>query len=150
MSHNETHIEMSKIRTVIQSNDNFALPLPPEKEKSEDMAVYGRFLRHLRCVPTSRMEIKILSAIQFTADMEGLHDAHVSKILVELGLRAPRLAFPQDFLKYADNAVLREDWEVGSASPALRSLARDWARQGEEQPAATRNFYALLEETALN
>jgi len=140
---------MPHTKTVFQSNDNFSLPLPPEKERSQEMAVYARFMKHLRCVPTSRTEIKILSAIQFTADMEDLHDAHVSKILVELGLRAPRLAFPQDFLKYADSAVRREEWEVGSASPALRALHRDWSRGGEDISRGERNIYAFLEETAL-
>lgn len=129
------------------SNDNIALPLPPEKSCRVEMDLYARFMRHLRCVPTSRMEIKILSAIQFTADMLDLSDAHVSKVLVDLGLRAPRMAFPADFLRHIDQALLREGYEVGAPSPAMKTLKDYWDHIGEDKFAAFRGPYAVVEDS---
>ena len=125
------------------------LPLPPAPQDSGEMDVYARFMRYLRHVPNSRMEIKVLSAIQFTADMLNYSDAHVAKVLVELGLRAPRMAFPAEFLSYADQALIRNGWEVGGPSEALLKLRDFWNALGEDRFAAFKGDYPLLEETAV-
>lgn len=101
------------IRTGLNSDTRQAiiLPLPPSPtmggEIRFEMEVYARFMRHLRNVPNSRMEIKILAAIQFTADMLDITEALVAKTLVDLGLLAPRKAFPGSFLDFCDNMMLR-------------------------------------------
>ena len=93
----------------LKSNDNVSLknvvlPLPPEKDRgAAEMEIYARFMRHLRMVPNSQIEIKVLSAIQFTADMLDIRDALVSKTLVDCGLRAPRKAFPAEYLEHVDS-----------------------------------------------
>lgn len=125
------------------------LPVPPrplfhfKDHKKEEMDVYSRFMRHLRDVPNSRMEIKILSAIQFTADMTGRSDAHVSKSLVEMGLRAPRMAFPADFLKYADQSLMRAGWQVGGPTAALLELKAYWDKIGEDKFAGLRGSHSF-------
>jgi len=83
----ETKTKMNA-NNLSNQKDKVVLPLPPEGGQREDMAVYARFMRHLRHVPNSRMEIKVLSAMQFTADMMGYSDAHIAKILIDCGLRA--------------------------------------------------------------
>jgi hypothetical protein len=125
---------------VTLSAANTILP-PPPQIISEDVEIYERFMRHLRNVPTSRIEIKILSAIQFTADFVGHSDAHVAKALVEFGLRAPRMAFPAEFLKYADMALMRTGWEVGGPSAALKELKLFWDTKGEDKLAVFRGEY---------
>lgn len=139
---------MDQIDTTTDSK--VVLPLPCEAAKESDSSsLYARFMRHLRHVPSSRMEIKILSAIQFTADMLNYSDAHVAKVLVDHGLRAPRMAFPADFLSYADNALMRSGWEVGGPSPALLELKEHWDRIGEDKFAAIRGGFTLLDEQAV-
>lgn len=128
---------------------NVTLPLPPKVEHDVDMAIYARFMRHLRNVPNSRMEIKVLSAVQFTADMMDHSDAHIAKVLVELGLRAPRMAFPADFLEFIDNAQLRQDWEIGSPTKGMLELKEHWDRTGEDKFAAFKRQYAIQETTAV-
>ena len=114
--------------------ERICLPVPSLDISEKDaQAVYAKFMRHLRHVPNSRMEIKVLSAIQFTADMLGFSDAHVSKVLVDLGLRAPRMAFPAEFLRFADNALMRSGWEVGGPSQPLVDLKRHWDQIGEDK-----------------
>ncbi len=136
----------------VSAKSNITLPLPPEAssldggDKDLEMEVYARFMRHLREVPNNRPEIKILAAVQFTANMSDHSDAHVSKILVELGLRAPRMAFPAEFLDYVDAALMRPDWSVGGASLAVQDLKEHWDRIGEDKFAAFRKAYPLLEE----
>jgi hypothetical protein len=126
------------------------LPLPPQAEGNSsfevEMDMYARFMRHLRHVPNSRPEIKVLSALQFTSDMLDFSDAHVAKVLVEMGLRAPRMAFPADFLRYADQALMRERWEVGGPSESLIALKGHWDSVGDDKFAAFRGEYPRLSE----
>lgn len=121
-----------------QQDIRSALPLPPPstEERKDDMAIYARFMRHLRHVPNSRVEIKILSAIQFTADMMDLSDAHVAKVLVDLGLRAPRVAFPADFLSFIDQALMRSPLDIGGPNAQMVELRDFWNSIGEDKFAA--------------
>lgn len=119
------------------------LPLPPGLEEAADMDIYSRFMRHLRHVPNSKAAIKVLSAIQFTADMMDCSDAHIAKNLVELGLRAPRMAFPAEFLRFVDAALMRSGWEVGGPSPALSELKSFWDHIGEDKFSAFQGDFPL-------
>ncbi|MCK6419206.1 MAG: hypothetical protein L6Q57_09840, partial [Alphaproteobacteria bacterium] len=85
--------------------------------------------------------IKILSAIQFTADMADTSDAQVSKLLVDWGLRAPRLAFPADFLKFTDAALMRAAGAHDAAGPSLRELKIHWDTIGEDRLAPYRGGF---------
>ncbi len=123
---------------------NITLPLPPEIHENGEMGIYAKFMQHLRHVPNSRMEIKVLSAIQFTADMVDCSDAHVAKLLIELGLRAPRMAFPAEFLSFADQSLMRNSWDVGGPSKALCELQGFWHAAGEDKFAAFKGGYPLL------
>lgn len=129
-------------------DSNIILPLPPEQsdDLKFEMAIYARFMRYLRHVPNRRPEIKVLSAIQFTADMLDASDAHVGKVLVDLGLRAPRMAFPAEFLDYADSSFGRTDWAVGAPNNALQSLQNFWFKIGEDPFAGVKRQYSLLDE----
>lgn len=132
-------------------DSRIALPLPPESapETAAEMEVYARFMRHLRHIPNSRTEIKILSAIQFTADMMDYGDAVVARILADLGLRAPRMAFPADFLKFADQSFMRSNFEVGGPNAALLELKDHWDKIGEPRFAHIASTdYTLVGESA--
>lgn len=141
------HIGNKNRDTLSNLSNNHVLPLPPSDvtTQKDEMAIYARFMRHLRHVPNSRMEIKILSAIQFTADMLYLSDAHVSKVLIELGLRAPRLSFPADFLSFMDQAIMRSGWEIGSPNESMQELKDFWDFIGEDKFASVRGGHDLLE-----
>lgn len=126
--------------------DRIFLPLPPElgADNRFEMDIYARFMRHLRQVPNSRMEIKILSSIQFTADMMDIGDELVAKVLVDLGLRAPRRAFPTAFLDFADRALNRRIWDCGRTPTAISALKVHWDRIGEDRfGPSVRTHYAL-------
>ncbi|MEM6781180.1 MAG: hypothetical protein AAF569_04905 [Pseudomonadota bacterium] len=128
-----------------KEKSNTELPLPPEMDKRTEMEIYARFMRHLRHVPNSRMEIKILSAIQFTADMLDMGDDLIAKTLVDLGLRAPRAAFPTAYLKYADESLMRSGWEVGSPSASTSEIKAYWDSIGEDKFAFARTEHVTLE-----
>lgn len=140
----------------MKANDNLltdrvVLPVPEIRDMNHadarhEMEIYTRFMRHLRNVANSRMEIKILTSIQFVADMMDLPDSQVAKTLVDLGLRAPRIALPSDYLDHADACLMRDDWEIGAANSALKSLQNHWGRIGEDRFAAFRRFYPTLAE----
>ena len=120
-------------------------PLPPEAEQKGPMSIYAKFMQHLRHVPHNREEIKILSAIQFTADMLDYNDALVSKILVDLGLRAPRMAFPAEYLDHADMTLMRNPWDVGGPNETLQALRDFWYACGDDKFAAVKKEHVLVQ-----
>ena len=137
----------------MKSNDNpfeginIHLPFPPTDMKAEfEMEVYARFMRHLRHVPSSRPQIRILAATQFVADMMDVNDAQIAKILVDLGLRAPRMAFPESYLQFIDNILMRSIHEVGYTNIALKDLHHHWQLIGEDKFAAFKRCYPTLAE----
>ena len=137
MKSNDNHFE----------GNNIELPLPPSDLKATyEMEVYARFMRHLRQVPSSRAEIRILAAIQFVADMMDAPDAQIAKILVDLGLRAPRLAFPENYLEFIDHNAMRSIHEFTYACPSIKELQSYWGRIGEDKFAAFRRCYPSLAE----
>lgn len=120
-------------RVAPKPSERIILPLRPEEKASFEADLFDRFIHHLRHVPNSRMEIKILSAIQFTADSIDHGDALVAKTLVDLGLRAPRKAFPVAFLDFADRSIARQGWDIGSYTPlSVMELKYHWDKIGED------------------
>ena len=121
------------------------LPRLPEhfSKMSDEEAIYKHFMRHLQAVPTSKVSIKVLSSIQFTADFLGYSDAHVTKVLVDLGLRAPREALPAEFLDYTDIAIPRGYWAAGGASLAVLALADHWRKIGEDPFVSVKRVFPL-------
>jgi len=137
----------------MKANDNRAdctrviLPLPQlEGTDPTEIEIYARFMKHIRMVPSSRMDIKILSAIQFTSDMMDLNDAIVAKALADMGLRAPRKAFPEAYLDHVDRSLMRSGWDVGGPCPSALAMKQHWDRIGEDRFAAFNRDYATLAE----
>ena len=134
--HRDTSFSMPASHNTGYDTERTVLPLPPAmgEESRFEMEIYARFMRHLRQVPNNRMDIKVLSSIQFTADMLDTSDALVAKTLVDLGLRAPRAALPVAFLDFTDNSFRRAVWDAGTDLPqaSLVALKRHWDRIGEE------------------
>ena len=139
--------------SVKKSNDNkiegltITLPFPPTHAQADiDMEIYARFMRNFRQIVISRSEIRVLTAIQCTADIMDIQDAQVAAALVDMGLRAPRVSFPESYLECVDNALMRETHEIGSAGLPLRSLQHHWFMLGEDKFAAFRRCYPTLAE----
>ncbi len=130
------------------SINKITLPyLEKDNTTEQQREIYSRFIGHMRHVPISRMEIKILSSIQFSADMMDSSDAYISKELVELGLRAPRIAFPIEFLDYADRALARHGFEIGAPSKAVQDLAKQWLVVNKQLKLSTfRHVHSIVEE----
>ncbi len=126
--------------------ENVFLPLPPlDDGAGSDLEIYARFMRHFRLIPNSNINIKILSAIQFTADMLDLNDALVSKILADMGLRAPRRAFPETYLDHVDRCLMRKGWEDGGPCASSIDMKRFWDDIGEDKFAAFKKDYVQVE-----
>lgn len=131
----------------MKSNDNsmntfssrIVLPLPPADPVAQamEMDVYAQFMRHLRHLNHSRIEVKILNSIDYVAHMTGNSEAHVAKILVDLGLRAPRFALPASYLDFADTAMVRPTYSL-APSQALKELEHHWEEIGDDRFAAIR------------
>mgnify|MGYP001289806021 CR=1 FL=1 len=133
-----------------QNDENILLPLPPEatEDTRMEMGVYARFMSHLRNVPNSQSEVKVLSAIQFTADTLDLSDALVAKTLVDLGLKAPRKAFPVSFIDFVNKSIARTYWQEGSASAAITALHEHWTGSDSDRfTSSLQTEYAVQQES---
>jgi hypothetical protein len=127
--------------------DNVFLPLPPlDNADRLDLEIYARFMRHIRLVPNNRMDIKILSAIQFTADMIDIPDALTAKTLADMGLRAPRKAFPQSYLEHVDASLMRTGLDVGGPCASSVDMKRFWDDIGEDKFEAFKRDFGVLSE----
>lgn len=138
-------------RTNSGNKECVTLPFPPLETQGTQtdfgMDVYVRFMRHLRIIPCSKYEIRILSAIQFVADSMNEDDAQIAKILVDLGLRAPRMAFPESFLEFIDYRIMRGCTNDGSS---LYQLIDHWNGIGEDPfAAACRDIPFAIEQIKL-
>lgn len=103
------------------------LPVPPlHNGDLMTMEIYTRFMRHLRLLPAARGVVRILSAIEFSSDILDLNDAVVTKVLADMGLRAPRCALPQSYLDYVDRSLERTHWDVGGPSPSSLAMWDYW------------------------
>jgi hypothetical protein len=141
-----SHLVSSKSNDNCKSSICYPIPETEQINNPLEMEVYVRFMRHMRCVANSKEELKILSSIQFVADMLDMSDSHVTKILVDMGLRAPRAALPEEYLDHADAALMRENGQMGCANKSLRDLQNHWLKIGEDRFAAFRKFYPTLAE----
>lgn len=110
-----------------------------------DHEIIQIFHQNFRLSQPSRDEIKILSSIHKVADITGQSDAFITKILVDHGLRAPRLAFPQDFLDHVDQSYLRsEEGRFSCLSKAYQNLIEVWTEYGENPFAFIEREYPRL------
>lgn len=144
-----------------RSTERVVLPMPPEMtdlgaglDTRFEMEIYARFMRHLRNVPNSRMDIKILSSIQFTADMLDISAEMVAKTLVDQGLRAPRTAFPGAYLDFCDRCALRRSWGATGTDPggpphSVMALRDFWNGIGEDRFGPFPVQYAIFNQTNL-
>jgi hypothetical protein len=116
---------VSAYRPVTSTATGVILPLCPVEEKTFEAEVYRRFIR-LFSESAGTLESRILSSIQLAAEAVGLNPAIASKMLVDMGLRAERAAFPPTFL----------DWSFVQTPPSILSLRHYWDRN-----AATRRSF---------
>lgn len=105
-------------------------PVKTDSRNRQD--IISHFFQCLRDAKHSRPDVCILLAIQRTADATTNSDAYVAKVLVEAGLRAPRMAFPGDYLDYITQALVRHPHHMGAATTHDKDLYAHWASIGDD------------------
>lgn len=94
--------------------------------------IYMAFVTALRQSPQRHIERRVLCAIHKAADATGHSDAYITRVLVDMGLRAPRLALPADFLDHADTNLLATHRFLKAAPESYQDLATHWSALGED------------------
>lgn len=80
----------------------YTMPVPPSSQHP-DHEYYQAFVRTMNRLPrTMAIGLKLRTAIEKTADFMRTSPAHVARLLVDYGMRAPRAAFPASFLDFVD------------------------------------------------
>ncbi|MBI3441755.1 MAG: hypothetical protein HY052_08170 [Proteobacteria bacterium] len=80
------------------------LPICPAErsDKLFEIEVYTHFMSYLRRIPHSLEDVGVRCGIQRVADKMRINPDLAAKILVDIGLRAPRQSFPPSFLDWCD------------------------------------------------
>ncbi len=108
------------------TREKIILPFVTTDIGSFERQIYDMFVFYLRQSNGPGLSLKILSAIEYVASCFDTNQAQIAKVLVDLGLRAPRTGFPPDFLNYVDAAMMKTSWEFGSACISIRELYDHW------------------------
>lgn len=107
--------------------DSIYLPrLDFDNAKESEIDVYVNFMGHYRNASTNSEQFKVMNAIQYAAVLMDHSDEYISKQLVDMGLRAPRYAFPIDFQSYCDRVIERQGQKIGGPSSAMLELFDQW------------------------
>lgn len=110
------------------STPRIKMPAPPSAVIQDDpfsLDIYNHFTCHIHNSSTHMMELRIFEAIQSTAVHMDISNAFAATTLVDLGLRAPRKAFPASFLDFVDK--IRTNKELRhNARPSLMALNEHW------------------------
>lgn len=80
----------------------YTMPVPPA-DSSPDFVYHQAFVHEMNRVENSSIALKLRQAIINTADRTKTSPAHVARLLVDYGLRAPRHAFPDSFVDFVDS-----------------------------------------------
>lgn len=126
----ETFVTTTPVNTSRRAT-RIILPCLPESAGKIEREIHLAFFKSFREGPHRRMETRILTAIHRAADVTDNSDAYVSRVLVDMGLMAPRLAYPGDFLDHVDATLLR-DRPLRTVPPSYLALTAHWSAIGEE------------------
>lgn len=91
------------------NGEDVKYPYPPLRILADtEMEIYAHFMRTFRHAVSSDISKNIQIAMECTAHKLGMNEADIASVLVSLGLKAPREAFPQSYLNFIDKHLLRQ------------------------------------------
>ena len=126
-----THATIFSSSSCLDERIIWPMPPAPDRIRPSEIDLYVRFMRHVRAAIITRPEMRVLSALQFVADVTGLEDSEVALQLVEMGLRAPRAAFPASFLAALDPIGHQAVFGGGAIGAGVADLLAHWKLIGE-------------------
>lgn len=100
--------------------------LTPDVSVQSGDDFYPVFLKSLREIGREIKSDTIRKAIKITAETMHISPEAASRYLVELGIRAPRSAFPRDFVRHIETRKDRSVMEQDSLTSAQRDLVSLW------------------------
>ena len=80
----------------------YTMPVPPA-ESSPDFIYHQAFIHAMNRMQNPSIAQKLRLAIEETAQATQTSAAHIARLLVDYGLRAPRHAFPDSFVDFVDS-----------------------------------------------
>ena len=123
----------------------FTVPHCDAKTDANSREIIHIFNHGLVTFEDLKDELRVLKSIYRAADLTGNSDALVSKILVDHGLKAPRRAFPDDFLEHIDTIAMMEAKTIFSGlSESYNRLIQFWNAIGDEFLSVLQNNNRLI------
>lgn len=105
----------------------FTMPVPPAADHP-NFAFCQTFVHAMNSQPrTMATAMRVFAAIDIAAERMETSPAHISRVLVDCGLRAPRAAFPSDFLDFVDRCpVPRTSVQRAALGTGVIELKEFW------------------------
>ena len=104
-----------------------AFILTPENHiHSSSNEYYPEFIKNLRDIGRGSKSDKVKAAIKLTAETLHISPEFVARCLVEIGVRAPKSAFPRNFVAFINGRKDKSIWEQDSLTTAQRDLLNSW------------------------
>src|SRR5688572_33413892 len=122
-------VRPTQAKDMLSMQPIYTMPVPPA-DTSPDMPYYRAFVHAMNRSKEPSIALKLRAAIEATAEMTKTSPAHIARMLVDYGLRAPRNAFPDSFVDYVESR------------PAPKSFVPRVA--SDEDVAALKNFWQTL------
>ncbi len=104
----------------------YTMPVPPAPS-SPDLAYYQTFVHAMNRTKASSIAEKLRTAIELTAELAQTSPAHIARMLVDHGLRAPKNAFPDSFVDYVESRPAPKSFvPLAAADADVAALRNFW------------------------
>jgi hypothetical protein len=111
----------------------YTMPVPPS-HSSPDMPYYQAFVHAMNRTKAPSIAQRLREAIEATANTSKTSPAHIARMLVDYGLRAPRNAFPDSFVDYVESRPAPQNLVERAASKGdVIELKNFWLTETSDQ-----------------
>lgn len=80
------------------------MPVPPS-DSSPDFMYYQAFMHAMNSIDQTCLATRIFEALERAAQRTETSSAHLARLFVSYGMRAPAQAFPESFRNYAESYI---------------------------------------------
>ena len=122
---------MAKRQKMSEKLHKFSIPYPNMDTDPFLLRCNRTFMTYFHNIKSDDPGFKTYCAIHMTAEALNNSAENISRMLVEIGLRAPIEAFPKSFTSYIQDKKSKAKWDRSGTTSAQKELAHIWQQPDE-------------------